>query len=98
MAIVEGCDLFLAEKNQRLIKLRKARDLTQLDVAEALRLKQNTISCYENGTRTPKLKTMKKLALFYGVSPEFLFFDELNVGIHNNQIGKEDDCYESIDQ
>ena len=80
---MRGRDIFLAIKNKRLIKLRKAREITQLDVAKAVGLKQRTISAYENGTRTPKPSTMKKIAKFYGVSVLYIFFEEETEGIEN---------------
>lgn len=75
--------MFLTIKNKRLIKLRKARHITQLDVAKAVGLKQRTISAYENGTRTPSPLTMKKIAKFYGVSVLYIFFEEDTEGTEN---------------
>lgn len=49
-------------KREWLIAYRKAKGLTQYEVADALEIKQSIYSAYEIGTRTPKPKTAKKIA------------------------------------
>jgi len=56
----------------RLKELRKARGLTQTQVANELDMPQNTLSNYENGKRKPSRLAISALANYYGVSVEYL--------------------------
>lgn len=56
----------------RLKQIRKAKGLTQKEVAIFLGVTPTALSYYENGKRSPKPETWKKLADFYGVSVPFL--------------------------
>lgn len=51
--------------------------INQKELAEKLDLPANTVSQYITGKRTPDHKTILKL-LDFGISPLFLFFDEIN--------------------
>lgn len=55
-----------------LRELREKRGMTQADVARKLGLKQATISRYECNTKTPSLASLKRLALLFGVSSDYL--------------------------
>lgn len=57
---------------QALKDLRKARNLTQDNVAEFLGVSKNTISRYENGEREPDHDTLLRLAGYFDVSVDFL--------------------------
>ena len=48
--------------------LRKMRGLTQEELAKKVGVSNATIGFYETGKRTPRLKTIKKLALALRVS------------------------------
>ena len=65
----------MALKN-RLISLRKSRDLSQTELANQLNMSPGTIGNYENGTRTPKQKQLRQLADFFHVTPEYLLYGE----------------------
>lgn len=56
----------------RLRFLRDQRGLTQDELAELAGLSRDGISRLERGTRSPQLKTIKKLAQALGVDPEEL--------------------------
>ncbi|MBR5134129.1 MAG: helix-turn-helix transcriptional regulator [Clostridia bacterium] len=56
----------------RLIALRKARNMTQEDVAKALGLNRSTYTCYEIGTSSPSIATLRALAEMYDVSVDYL--------------------------
>lgn len=47
---------------QRIIKLRKSKKLTQVDLAVAVGLSPSYIGAIEQGARRPSLKTLKKIA------------------------------------
>ena len=53
-------------KREWLIVFRKAKGLTQSEVAEALKISQITYSSYETGKRNPKPSMAKKIAKIFG--------------------------------
>ena len=56
----------------RLRDLREDADLTQAAVAEALCVRQNTYSQYENGKRQLPIDVLIRLARFYGVTTDYI--------------------------
>lgn len=56
----------------RIKKLRKNKNLRQVDVANSLRVAQTTIANYEQGTRFPDEKSLSKIANFFNVSLDYL--------------------------
>ncbi|MGH3899967.1 MAG: helix-turn-helix domain-containing protein [Pseudonocardiaceae bacterium] len=57
---------------QAIQTARRARGLTQPEVAEAAGVSQEAISRYENGVRTPDADVLDRLAAALGVTPELL--------------------------
>lgn len=57
---------------ERLKNLRREADLTQKQVAEKLKVGQNSYSNWEKGIRTPIFPTIEKLAELFNVSPDYL--------------------------
>lgn len=49
-------------KREWLIAYRKAKNLSQQELAQAIGISQISLSTYEQGTRTPKPRTAKKIA------------------------------------
>lgn len=77
---------------EKLIKLRKERNLTQEQLAEKLGLSISTIRNYENinRPRIPKNEILIQLANFYNVSTEYLLNDNIdNKSDENINIEKE---------
>ncbi|OUM95311.1 MAG: XRE family transcriptional regulator [Thermobacillus sp. ZCTH02-B1] len=58
---------------ERLRQLRKAKGMTQEQVAAYLNAAKSTVSQYENNVNEPDLKTLVKLADLFGVSVDYLF-------------------------
>lgn len=56
----------------RLKKLRKERNISQLNLAMQLNTNQNTISRYETGEREPGIKELIQIADFFDVSVDYL--------------------------
>lgn len=56
----------------RLKSLRIDRDKTQKEVAKALNIAPNTLSQYEAGTRNIPNVILKRMALFYGTSADYI--------------------------
>lgn len=69
---------------ERLVKLRKAKGLTQNDVAGHLGISRGAYANYELGTREPDTDTLIKLAELYGVTVDYLL-GRSNVPVYTNQ-------------
>lgn len=59
-------------KYERIRDLRIDRGLTQRQIAELLNVSQNTYSQYEIGITRYPLDAVVKLAVYYGVSLDYL--------------------------
>lgn len=57
---------------ERLRVLRKQKGLTQEELAKLSGISVHCIASYELNTRSPKIPTIIKLALFFGVSSDML--------------------------
>lgn len=58
--------------SSRLISLRKERQMTQLELAEALHKTRSTISGYETEGKEPDYDMLCALASFFGVTTDYL--------------------------
>lgn len=57
------------------IKLRELRgNKSTKEIANAIGVSQAAISMYETGKRVPKDEIKKKLASYFGVTVDYLFF------------------------
>ena len=63
-------------KNKRLIQKRRELKLTQKQVALAIEISQSMLSLAESGDRTLDDINKIKIAKFYRVTVEWLFFEE----------------------
>lgn len=71
----------------RLSKLRKSRNLNQVDVAEAIGVGRPYLSGLENGKKAGTPQTLLALADFYGVSLDYIIR-----GTHSPFSGSEQNC------
>ena len=58
--------------SNRLVQLKKERQLLQKDIAKAVDLSVMGYQRYENGTRQPTTDTLEKLADYFDVSTDYL--------------------------
>lgn len=72
------------EIGKKLRHLRFSKDMTQAEFAEKVGIKRGTISNYEIGKRSPRLKELQKMANalgvgldYFGISPSDEAFDLL---------------------
>lgn len=56
------------EFNEKLQKLRKARNLTQEELAEAIFVSRTAVSKWESGRGYPNIDSLKELSQFFSVS------------------------------
>lgn len=61
---------------QRLITLRRERDLTQQEMADAIGVHVNQVRRYEAGSTRPSLDALKKIAVAMSVTIDSLVFDD----------------------
>ena len=60
--------------SQNLIKLRKAKNLTQLQLAEKLNYSDKAISKWEVGSVLPDVETLSHIAEFFGITVNDLIY------------------------
>ena len=60
-------------KNEKLINKRGLK--TQKEVANAIGINHGYYSMIENGIRIPPYNVMIKIADYYGVKPDYFFYD-----------------------
>ena len=64
---------------EKLKKLRKARGLSQEQLADQLNVSRQAISKWELGESIPDTENLILLSKFYGVSIDYLLLNELNI-------------------
>lgn len=62
-------------KNQKMYQLRKTLKKTQEEVAKAVGISQSSYAMIEGGRRHPRKEIQKRLAEYFGVTVDELFFD-----------------------
>lgn len=67
---------FFIELGARMARLRKAQDITQVQIAEQLGVSQQTINSYEVGRRRVSVSLLPSIAKILGVSVESLMGEE----------------------
>lgn len=60
--------------SERLLQLRTERDVSQIELAEALNVSRQAVSRWETGQSTPSAEKLQFLAEFYGVTLDELFY------------------------
>ena len=68
--------LLTMEFAARLAQLRKQKGLSQQALADAVGVHVAQVKRYEAGTNQPSLDALKKIVTTFGVSADFLIFDE----------------------
>lgn len=58
--------------NQRIKELRKAKGLTQVELAAALNVTKQCISNWENNNIQPSVDMLVKIAAYFSVSADYL--------------------------
>jgi len=65
---------------KRLAELRKAKQLTQQALADAIDINVSQLKRYEAGTSQPTLDVLRKLAVTLSVNADLLLFDKSERG------------------
>lgn len=61
---------------EKLQLLRRARGLSQEQLAEALDVSRQAISKWENSDSVPELEKLKAISQYFGVTADYLLFEE----------------------
>lgn len=71
----------------RIAELRKEKGLTLKKLAEELNVRDNTLSQYETGKRSPQLGLLQEIANFFNVSIEYLtkYTDQRDYPLENDE-------------
>ena len=72
----------------RLKELRTEHNLSQKELAKALGYNQSMISFWENGTNEPGETAIRKTALYFNVTADYLLGLEDETGAKTYQSGK----------
>ena len=57
---------------QHLKELREERNKTQKEIADFLKITVRSYQRYESNEREPKIETIKKIAIYYNVTLDYL--------------------------
>lgn len=69
---------------EKLAQLRKAKGLSQVELAEALGVSRQAVSRWEVGTSVPSIENIKCIRVLYGVSLDALLLDAQE-GVHQKE-------------
>lgn len=70
----------------KLIQLRKAKGLSQEDLADSLGVSRQAISRWEQGNTFPDLLNLQKIMKVFGVSADYLICDEYAAEGNNDEL------------
>ena len=84
------------EFNEKLQELRKARSLTQDELAEALFVSRTAISKWESGRGYPSLDSLKEISKFFSVSIDDLICSEEIISVAEEEKKECIDKYVSL--
>ena len=73
--------------NEALKKARKAKGLTQDDVAQALNTKNTTVSNWETGVSRPDVDMLVSLCRLYGITPNDILeycYEPVTIAAHHD--------------
>ena len=69
---------------EKLMKLRKRKAWSQEEFAEKIGVTRQTVSKWELGQTTPDAEKLSKIAALFGISPNDLLDDTVNLGQNNS--------------
>ena len=64
---------------EKLVNLRKSKGISQEQLAEALGVSRQAVSRWESGDSTPDMTNLLGLCQYFGVSADYLIFDEKDI-------------------
>jgi transcriptional regulator with XRE-family HTH domain len=79
--ITRGESVIQEQVGTTIKRLRRERDLTQKDLADAINVSESTISGWERGTRAPGYDDLDRLAHFFGIGVNAFFGAQIGADI-----------------
>ena len=73
----------------RLKMLRNTKKITQVELANSLGLTKSIISAYENGSRYPSFSILIKIAVYFGVTTDFMLGVDMKSTISLSGLSKD---------
>lgn len=71
---------------EKLVLLRKQKGLTQLELAETLKVSRQAVSRWEVGTAAPSTDNLKELSNLYDVSIDYLLQDNADDSLKPSEV------------
>ena len=75
-------------KNEKMCALRQKMNLSQREVADAVGISQSSYAMIEGGYRHPRKEVEKKLANFFNVTVDELFFGEEFISSDSSELSE----------
>jgi transcriptional regulator with XRE-family HTH domain len=75
-------------KNEKMCALRQKMNLSQREVADAVGISQSSYAMIEGGYRHPRKEVEKKLANFFNVTVDELFFGEELISSDSSELSE----------
>lgn len=97
MTSTEDREFFIA-LGERITSLRKARGLTQVQLADALGVSQQSVQAYEVGRRRMPISSLPTVARALGVSLEELFGEKIQTRGKRGPVSRLEQQIEEISQ
>lgn len=63
---------------ERLANLRKHHNLSQSELAQILKISKSALGMYEINHRQPSFETLIEIAIFFGVTTDYLILGKTN--------------------
>lgn len=60
---------------RRIGRLRKNKNMTQMELADLMGVSFQAVSCWERGVTMPDISKLPELAVIFGVKIDDIFFD-----------------------
>ncbi len=74
------------ELKEKLVALRKRKGLSQLELAEMVKVSRQAVSRWEVGSAIPSTNNLKFLSDLYGVPIEYLFDEDAELSSGNKEV------------
>lgn len=74
---------------EKIRSLRKSKNLTQNEVANDLGVSKGCVSNWENDNTLPSIEQLKKIAIFYNVSADYLLDIKFNRGLNTKNLNND---------
>ncbi len=68
----------MVELSKKLVKLRKAKGISQLKLAELMAVSRQAVSKWESGEAVPSIENLKCISALFQVSLDYLLHDDEN--------------------